>query len=143
MTKRAIVLLLTNKKTFGKTKGHRLKTNSRTTKMQFLCIGFYEQKIFQYKCLGEPFAAPLKHFCLLRHLSPNVPYANTLLCVVLTHFVCSFYGILAVCTPVGMVFSSAWVFHRLPACRQILCLHAETFGKTKGHFYYELTFYLK
>jgi len=73
---------------------------------------------FHYKSLEEPFSAPLKHFCLLRQLTLTVPYVNTLLCVVLTHFVCSLYGILAVRTPTMAVSSSACVFHRLTACRQ-------------------------
>ena len=58
----------------------------------------------------------------------TVPYANTLSCVVLTHLVCSLYGILAVRTPTASVDDfdrtgqNQWltcVFHRLTVCRQM------------------------
>ena len=84
----------------------------------------------ELKSLCLLFSKPLvwlgKTFCLLCQKSLTVPYANTLLCIIVMHFWCSLYGILAVRTPTATFSSSACVFLRLPACKQLLCLHAGT-----------------
>ena len=113
----------------------RLKTNSRTAKMRIILYLYCEYiKTLIQKFREAENGFPKAFFaCFVTHPS-TIPYANTLLCIVVMHFWCSVYGVLAVCMPVGAdddfdrTGQNQWltcVFHRLTACRQWLCLHAE------------------